>query len=201
MQLHTAHVLKAKAAWLICSRRLAAIWLSAVLVILLPENLLCQTTAPDVEYSIKAVFLFNFAQFVKWPAQTFAASCTPITIGILGRDPFGKILDDTVSGESIEGRKLVVKRLASVAEATSCQILFVSRSEQQHETNLLAALKDAPVLTVGEMDQFCQHGGIINFFIQDNKVKFEANPEAAEAAGILINSQLLNVAKVVKTEK
>ena len=181
--------------------RPVAFCLGVALLTLWPAKLRSQPVVPEVQYSIKAVFLFNFAQYVKWPAQTFASNTAPIIIGILGEDPFGKILDGAVSGEMVDDRKLVVKRITSLAEAKTCQLLFVSRSESERVAAVLAGLKNAPVLTVSETDQFCQRGGIINFFMQDNKVKLEANPAAADAAGLVISSKLLNVAKIVPTEK
>jgi len=200
MQRRTEHPLAALAGWLKSSRQVA-VGLGLTLLLLLPAQLWSQPAPPDVQYAVKAVFLFNFAQFVKWPAQSFTTSTTPITIGILGTDPFGKILDDAVNGEVVGNRKLVVKRISSLAEAKACQILFVSRSESERLAAVLIGLRALPVLTVGEADHFCQRGGIINFFVADNKVKFEANPEAAELGGLVISSKLLKVAKVVKTEK
>ncbi len=149
------------------------------------------------EYQIKAVFLFNFVQFVRWPDAAFPESATPISIGILGDGPFASYLEQGVRGETVRGRPLVVRRSQELEELKTCHVLFVSRSERGNVAEILAALEGHSILTVGETEGFAAQGGIINFFLHENKVRFEINPDAARNRGLEIGSQLLNLAKIV----
>jgi len=153
------------------------------------------------ESQVKAVFLYNFAQFVEWPPNSFTNETSPIVIGILGDDPFGSVLDQIVRGETVRGRKIVVKRLAPGDEFRSCHILFISHSEKERAWEFLQDLKNSPVLTVGEDENFCERGGMINFVRQDKNIRLEANRTAAEETGIKISSRLLSLARQVKTQR
>ncbi|HWD20786.1 MAG TPA: YfiR family protein [Verrucomicrobiae bacterium] len=159
----------------------------------------CHADAPaPTEYEVKAAFLFNFAQFVEWPSQSFAATNAPLTIGIVGDDPFGDLLDGLIKDERVAAHPLVVKRFGAGAAPGACQILFVSRSEKDRLPALLGSMKERPILTVGESEQFNERGGMIRFLMEDGKVRFEINPRAAERAGLRLNSNLLRVARIVQ---
>jgi hypothetical protein len=149
------------------------------------------------EYQIKAAFLFNFAQFVEWPSAAFADSQTPISIGVLGDDPFGAVLDQTVQGETIHSRKLVVQRSRRLEDLKGCHLLFISKSEKSRVGDILSGLGSSSVLTVSETESFARRGGIINFYLDGNKVRFEINAQAAQQKGIKISSQLLKLGKAV----
>ena len=154
-----------------------------------------QEPAAPSEYELKAAFLYNFAKFVEWPSQVFPDPTAPFTIGIIGEDPFGDALEATVRNKTINGRQFVIKKTKSYSEFRTCQILFISSSERRRVADLLKALSGDSVLTVSEMDRFIQAGGMINFFMEGNKVRFEINPEPAKHAGLRISSKLLNLAK------
>ena len=145
------------------------------------------------EYEVKAAFLFNFVQFVKWPAGFNG----PVTIGILGDDPFGGALEKTIQGEVVNGRKLAVKRAKAVADLKGCQIVFVSNSERGNLAAILPALAAANVLTVGEQEGFVKQGGAIGFTAGGEKVRFEINNGAAQRAGLEISARLLKLASRV----
>jgi hypothetical protein len=147
------------------------------------------------EYAVKAAFLYNFAKFVEWPS---GAPGGPIKIGILGKDPFGSTLDSTVRGKTANGRSLVVRRLKRTRDARSCHIVFISRSEKGRLTEILTAVKGAPVLTVADTERFAHQGGMVNFYLEQNKVRFEANVRAARHARLTISSKLLRLAKIVR---
>jgi hypothetical protein len=149
---------------------------------------------PPLEYQVKAAFLLNFAKFVEWPANAFAAPDAPITICILGDDPFGGVLDQIVEGESIDGRKIAVRRMKRPSASQACQILFVSKSEKAFSTSELGP----GVLTVGEGEGFLAHGGVIAFVIEDRRVRFDVGKSAAEKAGLKLSSKLLRVARSVE---
>jgi hypothetical protein len=149
------------------------------------------------EYEVKAAFLYRFAQFVEWPNSAFSTADAPVAIGVLGDDPFGAVLDQLVQGEIIHGRKVVVRRSSGIDDLKTCHVLFVSKSEKDRTPQILGALANAPVLTVGEIDGFAGRGGMINFYIQDNKVRFEINPDAARRCGLKISSKLLGLGRLV----
>jgi hypothetical protein len=152
------------------------------------------------EYQIKAAFLYNFAQFVDWPAEAFQDAQAPLVIGILGDDPFDASLDDIIRGEKVNNRPLVVQRYRRVADMKSCHVLFVSRSEDSRMERTLAGLKDKAILTVGESDSFFEKGGMIRFTNERNKIRLRINVDAAREARLTISSKLLRLAEVVKTE-
>ena len=150
------------------------------------------------EYQVKAAFLYNFAKFVDWPSAAFSGENSPLIIGVLGDDPFGDALDKTVEGKTVNDRKIVVRRYKQADDAKSCHILYVSRSEKKQVDKDLDRLDKTNTLTVGDMDQFLQRGGMVNFIIEDKKVRLEINPDAAERANLKVSSKLLQVAHIVK---
>jgi hypothetical protein len=146
------------------------------------------------EYQLKSAFLFNFAKFVEWPPEAFAKGRSPIVIGILGENPFGGDLERTIRNKTISNRSLAVKEIRSLAEATNCHILFISTSEKQRLPEIIQGLRGASVLTVGETERFTEAGGMINFVLEGNKIRFRINDEAAKSAGLKISSKLLSLA-------
>lgn len=154
---------------------------------------------PATEYQLKAVFLYNFAQFVEWPESAFPEPDTPFVIGVLGDDPFGRYLDETVQGEAVNDHPLVVQRFGQVDEIKACHILFVSRREQQRLPQILAALKGRGILTVGDADGFAGQGGMIRFVTDHNRIRLRINLEVARADNLTISSKLLRPAEIVST--
>jgi len=157
--------------------------------------------AQKKEYQVKAAFLLNFAQFVEWPEAAFAGGDAPLCIGVLGEDPFGPALDEAVDGESIRNHKLTVRRARRIEDLTNCQLVFVSPSENKRVPEILAKIDARPVVTVSELAGFAKQGGTINFYHENNKVRFEINPASALQSGLKINSQLLRLGKIVETNK
>jgi len=149
---------------------------------------------PPTEYQIKAAFLYNFAKFVKWPPQTFAQPESPIVIGVLGKNVFGGDLERTIRNKTFNNHPFQFKEFHSVTEVTHCQILFISTSEQERLPQIFKDLQGTSVLTVSETDHFIEAGGMINFVIEDKKIRFQINDEAAEKAGLTISSKLLSLA-------
>ena len=145
----------------------------------------------------------KFALFVKWPTNAFPDAKTPITVGVLGSDPFGKSLDEVARDQFVQKRKLDVESYGSVEGIIKladeknkiCHILFVSQSESGKLGRIFAGLKGRHILTVGESDRFCQNGGIIQFVIVENKVRFIINQDAAKAANIKLSATLLDLAE------
>jgi hypothetical protein len=155
-------------------------------------------TPASKEYSVKAVFLFNFAQFVEWPSDAFASGQTPLVIGILGDDPFGAYLDQTVRGERVNNHPLVVRRFRRVEDITTCHVLFISRSEVNRLGQILNGLKGRNVLTVGDANGFALEGGVIQLVTENNKIRMRINLGAAKAADLTLSSKLLRPAEIVE---
>jgi hypothetical protein len=156
---------------------------------------------PDAsEYLIKAGFIYNFAKFVEWPSTAFSQPDSPIMIGVLGTDPFGSVLDRLVEDKKIGQRGFVVKRYKwgkDLKDLKECKILFVSASEKAHIDEIVQAVKGLPILMVGETPGFAERGGIIRFTLEDNRVRFEINVDAAHQADLNISSRLLTLAKII----
>ena len=149
------------------------------------------------EYDVKAAFLFNFTKFVEWPPAAFADERSPLKICVLGDNPFGKTLH-ALMGEEVGGRRLLLAHLENLKDLESCHVLYVSRSERDRLAQVLAGVRGAPVLTVADSPGFIDQGGMINFILENSKVRFDVNQEAAERAGLKISSRLLALAKHVK---
>ena len=152
-------------------------------------------TTPSREYQVKAVFLYNFTQFVEWPPATLSGNA-PFIIGILGHDPFGSYIDETVAGETILGHPIQVQRYEDVKDIKNCHILFISQEQQTKEA--ISALNNHSTLTVSDIDNFANKGGMIRFFTQNNKIRLQINPSAAKAVKLNISSKLLRVAEIVE---
>ena len=172
-------------------------WVFPFAVLFVAGPRLAAQTVRASEYQVKAVFLFNFAQFVDWPAEAFPDTDTPLVIGVLGDDPFGGVLDQTMRDERLGGRPFRVRRYQSVDEITICHILFISRSGGDRPEGIVAILKHRPILTVSEADGFAERGGMIRFVTDRNRIRLQISLEAAQAAHLTISSKLLRVAEVV----
>lgn len=173
-------------------------WLVAFALLFSSAQDLCAQSVSK-EYQVKAVFLFNFSQFIEWPPGALPAGQSPLIIGVLGEDPFGSSLDELVRGERVSNHPLVVKRFRQVAEITACHILFVSQSEAKQLDQIFAYLKGRNILTVGEAENFALRGGMIRFVTENNKVRFRINLEAARDANLTISSKLLRAAEIVRS--
>jgi hypothetical protein len=168
--------------------------------VLLPLGLLlvCSGRAQDSqpsEYEVKAAFIFNFAKFVEWPQGAFADTRSPFCIGVLGDGASSADLDRTVRGKTLNNRSVTVKRCRALDEARKCHVVFIEASEKRRLQEICSSLDTAAVLTVGETEGFIQSGGMISFFREGNKLRFEINNEAAKHAGLKVNSKLLSLAK------
>jgi hypothetical protein len=148
------------------------------------------------EYQVKAAYLLNFARFVEWPAAVLPASA-PLEIGIVGDDPFGVALEEVLRGKSANGHPIHLRHLHWDEVLTSCQIIFISTSEEGHLPQILRFLGQNSVLTVSDIDRFSLRGGVIEFRMVGNRVRFDINREPAFAARLSISSKLLTVARAI----
>ncbi len=150
-----------------------------------------------LEHQVKIAFLYNFARFVEWPRSTFARPDAPVVLGILGNDAFYAEIESMLEGKIVDLHPLVIRRFRSVEQAHGSQILFIGGSPRTDLARVLDLLGRLPVLTVGDADQFATQGGMIGFRMEDNKVRFEINVDAAERSGLKLSSKLLSVARIV----
>jgi len=178
-----------------CVRTLACAVLAAVA---LAPTAAAQEPAAAIEYQVKAAFLYNFAKFVDWPPETFTRQDALFVVGVLGNESFSVVLDQVVRGKAINGHAFDVRRLRSPEEAAACQMVFVGAQETRLLPALFKAVRATAVLTVGDGESFTRQGGIMNFVVRDNRVRFEVNTDAAGRAGLSISSKLLQLATIVR---
>jgi hypothetical protein len=167
------------------------------LMLLLSAMLTASIRAQDgqpTEYQLKAAFIFNFAKFVEWPSGALPNASAPVIIGILGDDPFGNDLEQTIKNKAINEHPLRLEKIHSAAEATNCHVLFISSSEKSRLPDILKGLRGTSVLTVSETDGFTEAGGMINFVKEGKKVRFQINDPAARQSNLKVSSKLLNLA-------
>jgi hypothetical protein len=138
------------------------------------------------DYEVKAAYLYNFGGFVEWPATVMAAHGDSFTICVLGQDPFGPTLDAALAGETIAGKNVAVRRIPRPQDAVNCRILFISSSEDSQLKHILAALDATSVLTVSDLPQFSRRGGMVQFVLDGNRVRFEVNLTPADHAGLTL---------------
>ncbi len=175
----------------LCER--CALWLCGLAALTGVGSLTAAPTASEVQ--VKAAFIYHFTEFVDWPAHTFAQAKSPFVIGLMGGTALNEALVKMVRGEAMDGHPIEVRQLHRRLEATDCQIVVVAREEEDLFRS--AQLRDLPVLTVGETDDFLRSGGIIAFVNDGNRVKLRINLTAAQAASLQISSKLLRVAQVL----
>jgi hypothetical protein len=151
----------------------------------------------DAEYRLKAAVLFNLAKFTEWPAAGMPVAGAPWRVGLLGADRFGGAIDELAQTQVVQGHPVAIQRLQSLGDLRGCHVLFIGRSETERVAEVLAALGDAPVLTVSEAPQMAERGVMINLVMKDERVRFEINLAAAERAGLRVSSKVLKYATLV----
>jgi hypothetical protein len=150
------------------------------------------------EYKLKAAMLYNLIAFVEWPDMAYSDRQAPTLLCILGKDPFESSLTSTATQETANGRIVLVRQLQNDKDLRSCQVLYISSSERKTTERIFSSLNGSSVLTVGEMNQFAAHGGIVQFSLEEQRVRFNINVDAASKAGLKISSKLLAMAQIVK---
>jgi hypothetical protein len=156
---------------------------------------LAQAAGPPNEYTLKSVFLYNFCHFIEWPDAAFSSPNDPLVIGIIGDDPFGKLLSEAVEGETYRNRPIKIEHYHSAKEVRHCQMLFIPRSESGRLEQILAAVGKG-VVTVGETEDFLDRGGMITLPVDRNRVRLRIAPATLRAADLTVSSKLLRVADV-----
>ena len=155
-----------------------------------------QAKAP-LEYAVKAAFLYNFTKFVEWPPDALDEKDTLLQICVIGESPFGDELENTLEGKKVDGKSVTIAYAQSVKEALSYDVVFIAQSEESNLDRILKKLTTEAILTVSDIDDFAERGGTIGFFVEDNRIRFEINVDAAEETGLQISSKLLRLARIV----
>jgi hypothetical protein len=153
-------------------------------------------TSP-AESQVKATFLYNFAQFIEWPSQAFTDRNTPFTMCLTG-DSLGGMLEKTVEGETLSGRRITVRRLNPSDSLRACHLVYVGKLEARRSMEVIAAADGMPLLTVGDAEDFINLGGMIRFTEVGNRVRFEINPDPAERVALRVSSRLLKLADIAR---
>lgn len=166
-----------------------------------PAALEARSESETREYQIKAAFLLNFVRYATWPKESFADAKAPIVLTVFGRDPFGEILESTFRGEEVNGRRIHVARSRGVPERIDGHLAFCGGLEHEERQLLLERCRKQPVLLVGETPDFAHEGACINFYLQDQKTRFEINTEALAEGRLELSPAVLKLARIVKTRR
>ena len=159
---------------------------------------MCNAGADVREYELKAVYIERITRFLTWPEEgSEEQPADAFVIGILGENPFGGKLSDLYAGRSIKGKPISTRQLTGLDEVEQCHILFIARSEEERLSQVLTATRGRPILTVGDTEGFAQKGVLINLEVEGGKLVFVINQTTCHEAGILVNSLILKVARVV----
>jgi hypothetical protein len=148
------------------------------------------------EYEVKAAFLYNFLKFIEWPDKDSSYYSGSFNICVFGEDPLADALE-SIQDETIGQKQVVVKHVNALQQAKSCHVLFISSSEEENLEQITRALKGMNILLVGDTEGYAQKGVLINFYMEQNKVRFEINADAVKWSGLRMSSKLLNLAKIV----
>jgi hypothetical protein len=166
------------------------------LLLLLPLRIVSGDPSADQEYALKAVFLYNFCRFIDWPERAFASADEPMVIGVIGDNPFGGLIEETVKGEVVRGRRIRVEYYRRAADIDRCHVLFASASEMNRADDIIAAVAGRSVVTVGETEAFLDRGGMIALVADQNRVRLRIAPGALRAENLAASSKLLRVAEI-----
>lgn len=151
----------------------------------------------SVEYQVKAAFLLNFAKFVEWPPDAFPDDKAPIILCVFRHDPFGSALDEILHGKTINNREVQARRISDLADVKTCQIVFVGSLDDKVLPDILNSLKGGSGLVIGESDGFAERGGGMQFFLENNRLRFAVNVDAVQKARLTVSSKLLALARIV----
>jgi hypothetical protein len=188
------------AAWLRALGLLATIVAVASLATIAPRSVAGQTSEGLVsrEYPLKAAYLYNFANYVEWPASAFPAADAPFTIGVLGSDPFGAVLDEVAATKKVRDRRIVILRFARADQVQDCQILFIAAAvSKSQRAEAMIRLANLPVLVICDSGAESGPGGVIHFVTENNRIRFTVNAALAKRSDLRISSKILALAKTV----
>jgi hypothetical protein len=186
--------------WTIFQVKNKLIVASCISMIILLEGINSRAQESVTEFQVKAVFLYNFSQFVIWPDSCFTTENSPFVIGILGNDPFGDNIDEVVKGEFVNSHPIIVQRVHRIEEANNCHILYFTEKNPDRLKNSIQRVNSKYILSVSDTDEFTRIGGMVEFVTFENKIKIKINHEAVKRAGLEVSPKLLSLAEIVKFE-
>lgn len=160
-----------------------------------------QVLSQSDEYLMKAIAMEQLSRFIEWPSEAFDSNpSTPFIIAVIGKNPFGKKLEEAYTDHHIKKRTVKIVYIEKIEQLEDCHILFVSSSKKKELSKIVDTLKGTPILTVADTHGYAESGILANFFIEDNKLRFEINEKGMEEAGLNVSFLLIKVAKIVNTQ-
>ena len=172
---------------------------AAVAVLAALADAVAEPQAPRANaFQVQAAYLYNFGKFVKWPALAPANQTGSFTICAFSDDPFAVVLESALAHETVAGKPVAVKRVTRIQDASACHILFIGSARGKDLKGILSALDDESVLTVSDIPDFSKRGGMIQFFLDGDRIRFEINLEGAQKSHLQFPSELLKVAASVR---
>jgi hypothetical protein len=189
-------------------RALLVVLCTAIALAIVPHALALRNVLADdsaqaqqpTEWDLRAAFLYKFASYVQWPKEALPEEKSPLVVGVFGRDPFGKTLDEMLKDKQQGTHPISVRRCDDLESAAKCHVLYVATTDKTEQTSIVKSLKGKPVLLVGEGIEFAERGGEIAFYIESKKIRFAINTTATKGAQLEVSSQLLKLAKRIETE-
>lgn len=179
-------------------RALALLVAAAMSVLLLSGTAHAQKRAQIDE--LKAAFVFQLCNFVKWPDGTFDDPAAPLVVGVMGNEGMAEMLRQSVLGKSVDGHPIVVRELTEPRQAKECGVVFLDSGNDKRVDDYLDVVRTLPILTVSDDSDFTEKGGIVKLFEQQNKLRIEINVDEAERSKLTISSKLLSLAKLVRDD-
>jgi hypothetical protein len=152
------------------------------------------------EYNLKAAFLINFARMIEWPENAWPAGGSPVNICVAGSGDAFDAIESEIRDSKVDNHPVRVRSYTAVDDASGCQILFVGDDIGVPDRARLQVQHRSGTLTVGESTGFASRGGVIGFFRDGTRIRFEINRTAAREVGVRISSRLLRLAKLTETE-
>ena len=187
------------------TRHNLALWIAASLALAAPSDLRGQDVDEAKALKVKAAYLYQFAKFVEWPAESFESDEAPLVIGVIGQDPFGGVLDRTVEAKQIGGRPIEIQRFAGGREDAGaleqCHGAFICESERRRPYYIHSVLNERSILLVSDIPGFARDGGMIGLVLEEGRIAFEINRESLENAGLKVSSKLLKLARLVQPQE
>ena len=171
---------------------------AAQLAVLLFISVSSASETPIEEDTLKAVYIEKFTRFVEWPKESeIDDTSKPFVIGIIGESPFEPALKEIFSSRKIRDKNVVVRRISGMDRIADCHLLFISNISKEKLQKVLSAIKGRPILTVSDTEGFARSGVFINFYVLDNKLRFEINERAVRESKLTFSYLLMQIAKIV----
>ena len=176
-----------------------SMWMTLLILIL---GLQMPCFGQEKEYRVKAVFLEKFTRLIKWPDTSDVSDTSkPFVIAVIGKNPFGSILETTYVKQKIKGKRVEIQYISKPDEIVGCHLLFISSSNRETLSEIISLTQDKPILTVSDSEGFAEEKVLINFYLSGNKTKFEVNERAVHKSGLVFSYMLLNLARIVDPMK